>query len=95
MRKLRLREGNMEEYRLEMELKLGNEHRTVRDKWQPASAREVGTAVGADAYTTWGGGRQTRETAWTVSRAQLGAQCPLSCDLGAGLTHSEDQEFSM
>lgn len=34
MRKLRLREGDMEKYRLEMELQLGDEHRTVRDEWQ-------------------------------------------------------------
>lgn len=41
----------MEEYRLEMEIKLGNEQRTIRGKWQPESAREDGAAVGADTCT--------------------------------------------
>lgn len=68
MRKLRLREGDMEKYRPEMELELGHEHRIVRDKWQSESEMGDGTGVGAETCTQAGVGadrvrRQNRQSA--------------------------------
>lgn len=80
MRKQRLREGDMEKYRPEMELELGHEHRTVRDKWQSESEMGDGTGVGAETCAQPGVGADRDRT---DSRIQLRAQCPLSCDLGS------------
>lgn len=82
MRKLRLGESYTEKYRLEMELQLGNEHRSVRDGQQ--SERE---GVGLES-----GGRNMHNLGWEQSesgdqgadgqQSAGDAQCPLPRGLG-------------